>query len=1633
MAVTVDSLEVQITADSTSASSAIDNLTSSLSRLKAMTQGGIGLVSVANAIKRLNTNAASFNGSAIDSMADSLSKSLNKLASIGKINLNKTLANNIVNVGAAVDCLKGVDMAQVDKLADSLGKLQNLANLKGIGRIGDKVKSFIDAINAADIAPFTQKIEAMSTALDPLASRLTSISTALTGFSQKARSASSALTTASASATIAGTNYMNLWAKIHLAYAGMKKITTGIAGLINNANEYIEDVNLFNVSMGQYAQEAGAYAQQVSSVMGIDPGEWIRNQSIFQTIITGFGNSADAAYVMSKNLTQLGYDLSSFFNISYEDAFQKLQSGIAGELEPLRRLGYDLSAARLQQEAYALGINQSVSSMTQAEKSMLRYHAIMTQVTTVQGDMARTLSAPSNQLRVLRAELQMTARAWGQLFVPVLQAVLPYLIAVAQVLRMIAEVIASLFGIKMPAFNSSLQVGSVAAKGIGDGANKAASGLGKAAKKAKELKNNLLGIDELNILSRETDTAGSGGGGGGGAGGGGGIGGGDGLGIDLPQYDFLNGATSKAKEIAQEISKWLGIDKIHKWADVWETRLGNILTDVVAVGAAFAAWKISKSVMTFFKFLQQFKGFTALTGLTGLVAFFGDIAKAQKYIKDILQNGADWYNVAGMLSTAAGLLGDAFIAFGQLKTAGVLKIVQGVGEIVAGIAGWRINGFDPKDGIAIAQGVADVVAGIGLIKQNWMVVGFSFSLSGLIGLFDQFQQVVTAIRTGDWSGVDAMALCLNAAQLVGGVLIGLYGLKKKLDSNPISGMGKQLTDTAGNIGDISAGTETLSGNTLVMKDKMKSLVTNLGYGIVAIAEVAGAALIITGSIALLGVELQAVVKAWSPVLDNGRVAAQAMGYGAVILASVGTAAGLIGHYGGINVAKDILIGTGVLAEISLAADFFVKEIEVMGGMLQDVADAWTPVNRKKKIVTNALETAAILLAAVGGATGALGAITIASGGTVAAAIAVGTGVLIEISEATKLFIDEVGTIGDRIKTIIKKWEPVNKKMPDATTAIDTSRKLLTDIGIATAALGGITIATAGTLPAAIGLGTLLLEELKESFKSFTDDMIDVSKKLRNDLFPELKKINKKLPDLATNMHNYATFMSLFAGYVVSFSKDQVVVGLADAIKGILDLFRDDPIESLTKDVNKNNKEIEKLTEKLDEAVPDMKDAYDLLKDYKGYLKKIESLTDNTDDSTSLSAGVFVNMKEVGKNLITGFTTGIKNNSSQFKDAAKDIINGFNTQIHNYKSESNPVIISWANDIQSRFRDSSYGAINNTKFGDYGKKIVAGFDDAVRDAKDYSRGVMVSWAKVIKDGFTDRGAIKSKTFSDYADNVTSGFNDRIKNSTNSSITPMASWGGTVRDGFVSGKHGKVNGSTFSEYASDIVGAFNKSIGKNDGDSKSPMQTWGNEVVGWFNKPDDTTLRTHFVEIGKNIIRGFIEGANNSSLRRSAEASIEEFGKSVIRAGKKGTKEHSPSAAFRQIGEYVIEGFNIGLTDVIPKTYDTMDEWLKGVNSYTPTIGAKFTVDTSEMRIPDSDEFMGISGVSVERQTSVAVSGYKEGMAEFYNEYMKPMMQEMASDIKRQADKKEQTIVQVGNKTITDVVTKQRNANGYNFVA
>lgn len=217
---------------------------------------------------------------------------------------------------------------------------------------------------------------------------------------------------------VLGTGISSAQAKFGVYLIALRQIASVMSNWVKESNDYVENLNLFTVAMGDYAKEAKAYAEEVHAAVGIDPSEWIRNQGVFKQITGGFGVMEEKANLMSKNLTQLGYDISSFYNISIEEAMEKLQSGIAGEIEPLRRLGYAIDVATLQEVAYAHGIEQSVNTMNQAQKSQLRYLAIMEQSGNVMGDMARTVQTPANALRILNQQITQLTRALGNLLIP---------------------------------------------------------------------------------------------------------------------------------------------------------------------------------------------------------------------------------------------------------------------------------------------------------------------------------------------------------------------------------------------------------------------------------------------------------------------------------------------------------------------------------------------------------------------------------------------------------------------------------------------------------------------------------------------------------------------------------------------------------------------------------------------------------------------------------------------------------------------------------------------------------------------------------------------------------------------------------------------------------------------------------------------------------------------------------------------------------------------------------------------------------------------------------------------------------------------------------------------------------------
>ena len=509
-----------------------------------------------------------------------LGNTLNQLARFGQVIQQIDMTFNESN--AADSILKLVKA--LEPLA-TIGKSNLGSTITQLKKLPEIVKQLADI----DWDAFAAQINRAVSALRPLADEMNKIAAGFSAFPSRIQrlitqnekfSASNAKT--GKSFGILGTGISSLQAKFGIYYLAFRRLSSVIADWVTKSNAYVENLNLFTVSMGKHAGEALKYADRVQKVMGIDKSEWIRNQGIFMQIATGFGVVEDKAYQMSRGLTQISYDISSFFNIPIEEALTKVQSGISGELEPLRRLGYALDAATLQQIAYDHGITQNINKMTQAQKSQLRYIAIMQQSKNVMGDMSRTLITPANALRILNQELTQLARALGNMIIPLLIQIIPYVQAFVEVLIGLINNIARLFGFKLPKIDYSDMNGLTSSmNGFASGAEAADNALGDTNKTAKKLKNTIAGFDELHILPDEEKADN-----GSGKKGKGGIGGGYDLPLDLSKYnyDFLGKASSRVDEIAEKIQK----------------PFENALKLAGLIGVAIVSWKMSEALYSLF-------------------------------------------------------------------------------------------------------------------------------------------------------------------------------------------------------------------------------------------------------------------------------------------------------------------------------------------------------------------------------------------------------------------------------------------------------------------------------------------------------------------------------------------------------------------------------------------------------------------------------------------------------------------------------------------------------------------------------------------------------------------------------------------------------------------------------------------------------------------------------------------------------------------------------------------------------------------------------------------------------------------------------------------------------------------------
>lgn len=687
----------------------------------------------------------------------------------------------------------------------------------------------------------------------------------------------------------------------------IKKIGGAIGGYLSKASDFIETTNLFKVSLGSASDEAENFISKAEKILGLDPGNMMNAYSSFYNLAEGFGIASDKANFMSKNLTQLTADLSSFGNISLEEAQRKLMSGFSGQVEPLRKYGIALNQAALQETLYSLGIDQKVKNLSNAAKTELIYYQIMSSTEKMQGDLGRSMMSPANAARALQTEFNNLGKSIGLIFLPIAMKIIPIVRAISHILSELAAKVASFFGIKWSDYSADLSDLGKSANNATGGFGNVSKGIGNignsADKTTKKLNKMLMPFDELNNINFDTGTS-TKGGSSSGADSGIGVGAGAGLGLELPGYDMFSEATNKAEKKILEIK-----DKIKSLLPI----IG------IVTGALAGMWAIIK------------------------------IMQAVKWLNEVRKALKDMPKLANVLKGTLGLafeIGGAFLLYKGLK-----KAID--------------DNFDWASVLMMVGGTGLIAAGLAL--QFSSTIPLQFGLGIIIGIVSAklIHDAVEKMIHGDFSPQTILELIGGTAgTIAAGVFIFKTVMKLKV---PVDVGLDGLTDGAENLSksekkisksskSISKSSKDLGKGTVSLKTGVNSLLKSIGMAGTALATLYGVSLVIDSMTGLLdtfaksGLSTSDALKLLSGVLGGITIVFSVMvgvlskftpSWPAIVGAAViiaGIAASLYLLQGILEIvvnsgADMINVGTGLL-EIFAGLSLLVIALAAAGALLQ---------------------------------------------------------------------------------------------------------------------------------------------------------------------------------------------------------------------------------------------------------------------------------------------------------------------------------------------------------------------------------------------------------------------------------------------------------------------------------------------------------------------------------------------------------------------------------------------------------------------------------------------------------------------------------------------------------------------------
>ena len=587
-----DNIEAKLNGlDLSTVNSQLQQFTQSMSTLGSLNLKDSGLNSFVNSIRRLNETLNSTGD--VSGKIQNMISELSGLSSIPDVsnNVNRFVSSlaRLANAGSSIDAVT----SKLPKLGEELEKI--VGSFSEIGNISQPINTFVQSIS--QLANAGDKTGKTATQLNDLASSLKSffqtMSTAprissstiqitqtiaqlansganagraarstASAFSRlgqgaaastgKVRKLGNAVGSVGSKARKSLPSIMSLVAK----FWTLKFVVGKFGSAIESSMNFLEDYNYFQAAFRQVADKAGetwseagydsaeAYANSFSNrvreltskmsgfdvsdnailtanksgkSLGMDPSMLLNYQGQFAQLSSSMGTTSEQALKLSNALTMIGADLASVKNLDFSTVYENLSSGLVGMSRAVDKYGANIRVANLQQYAANLGIQTSVSNMDQASKAMLRTIVILDSTRYAWADMANTINMPANQLRILRANLVSCARALGNIFMPVVAAVLPYINGLVIAFQRLLTYVGSLLGVDTKIGNMFGSIGggsenlsnaldSIDDSGLSDVDNTAkdtSNNLKNASKNAKKLKQFLASYDELEIMSKD--------------------------------------------------------------------------------------------------------------------------------------------------------------------------------------------------------------------------------------------------------------------------------------------------------------------------------------------------------------------------------------------------------------------------------------------------------------------------------------------------------------------------------------------------------------------------------------------------------------------------------------------------------------------------------------------------------------------------------------------------------------------------------------------------------------------------------------------------------------------------------------------------------------------------------------------------------------------------------------------------------------------------------------------------------------------------------------------------------------------------------------------------------------------------